>query len=220
MRASWVWSSAAALVVGSLLLVLAFAVNPLSQDVDPTAALRSAERSNGRWLGMAAIMFIASVCLTFGVPSVLTLLTGRGHGVGVVGAGLFAIGTIGLSSYAMVLVVVRALVLRDLLTPKDVASLMNDDAVAVFLGSWITAFLLGLVLLSAALFMARTVPMWVPVLVLVSLASQLVLGALGDFGTVLQFLALAVALTGVSMSAARAAQEPSVTHLVAGHRES
>ena len=132
-------------MVGSLLLVLAFAVNPLSQDVDPTAALRSAERSNGRWLGMAAIMFIASVCLTFGVPSVLTLLTGRGHGVGVVGAGLFAIGTIGLSSYAMVLVVVRALVLRDLLTPKDVASLMNDDAVAVFLGSWITAFLLGLV---------------------------------------------------------------------------
>ena len=207
-------------MVGSLLLVLAFAVNPLSQDVDPTAALRSAERSNGRWLGMAAIMFIASVCLTFGVPSVLTLLTGRGHSVGVVGAGLFAIGTIGLSSYAMVLVVVRALVLRDLLTPKDVASLMNDDAVAVFLGSWITAFLLGLVLLSAALFMARTVPMWVPVLVLVSLASQLVLGALGDFGTVLQFLALAVALTGVSMSAARAAQEPSVTHLVAGHRES
>lgn len=207
-------------MVGSLLLVLAFAVNPLSQDVDPTAALRSAERSNGRWLGMAAIMFIASVCLTFGVPSVLTLLTGRGHGVGVVGAGLFAIGTIGLFSYAMVLVVVRALVLRDLLTPKDVASLMNDDAVAVFLGSWITAFLLGLVLLSAALFMARTVPMWVPVLVLVSLASQLVLGALGDFGTVLQFLALAVALTGVSMSAARAAQEPSVTHLVAGHRES
>ena len=207
-------------MVGSLLLVLAFAVNPLSQDVDPTAALRSAERSNGRWLGMAAIMFIASVCLTFGVPSVLTLLTGRGHGVGVVGAGLFAIGTIGLSSYAMVLVVVRALVLRDLLTPKDVASLMNDDAVAVFLGSWITAFLLGLVLLSAALFMARTVPMWVPVLVLVSLASQLVLGALGDFGTVLQFLALAVALTGVSMSAARAAEEPSVTHLVAGHRES
>lgn len=207
-------------MVGSLLLVLAFAVNPLSQDVDPTAALRSAERSNGRWLGMAAIMFIASVCLTFGVPSVLTLLTGRGHGVGVVGAGLFTIGTIGLSSYAMVLVVVRALVLRDLLTPKDVASLMNDDAVAVFLGSWITAFLLGLVLLSAALFMARTVPMWVPVLVLVSLASQLVLGALGDFGTVLQFLALAVALTGVSMSAARAAQEPSVTHLVAGHRES
>ena len=207
-------------MVGSLLLVLAFAVNPLSQDVDPTAALRSAERSNGRWLGMAAILFIASVCLTFGVPSVLTLLTGRGHGVGVVGAGLFAIGTIGLSSYAMVLVVVRALVLRDLLTPKDVASLMNDDAVAVFLGSWITAFLLGLVLLSAALFMARTVPMWVPVLVLVSLASQLVLGALGDFGTVLQFLALAVALTGVSMSAARAAQEPSVTHLVAGHRES
>lgn len=207
-------------MVGSLLLVLAFAVNPLSQDVDPTAALRSAERSNGRWLGMAAIMFIASVCLTFGVPSVLTLLTGRGHGVGVVGAGLFAIGTIGLSSYAMVLVVVRALVLRDLLTPKDVAWLMNDDAVAVFLGSWITAFLLGLVLLSAALFMARTVPMWVPVLVLVSLASQLVLGALGDFGTVLQFLALAVALTGVSMSAARAAQEPSVTHLVAGHRES
>jgi hypothetical protein len=51
------------------------------------------------------------------------------------------------------------------------------------------------------------------------MASDLVLGALGDLGTVLQFLALAVALTGVSMSAARAAQEPTVTHLVAGRRE-
>lgn len=213
------WSSAAALVVGSLLLVLAFAVNPLSQDVDPAAALRSAEQADGRWLGMAAIMFIASVCLTFGVPSVMTLLTGRGHGLGVVGAGLFAVGTIGLSSYAMILVVVRALVLRELLTPKDVASLMDDDAVAVFLGTWITAFLLGLLLLSAALFMARTVPVWVPVVIVCSMASDLVLGALGDLGTVLQFLALAVALTGVSMSAARAAQEPTVTHLVAGRRE-
>jgi hypothetical protein len=215
-----VWSSAAALVVGSLLLVLAFAVNPLSQDVDPEVAIVSARRSDGRWLGMAAIMFIASVCLTFGIPSVLTLLTGRGHGVGIVGAGLFAIGTIGLSGYAMTLVVVRAMVLDELVTPKTVAGLMGNDAVAVFLAVWIAAFLLGLMLLSIALFVARTVPVWVPALIMGSLASQLVLGALGDLGTVLQFLALTVALTGVAMSAARAAQEPRVTHLVAEHRES
>ena len=44
--------------------------------------------------------------------------------------------------------------------------------------------------------------MWVRVLILVSMSGQLVLGWLGDFGALLQYLGLALAFTGLVVAAA------------------
>ena len=185
--------------------MLAFVINPFSQDDTTTEAIAAAQRYTGRWLAMAVIMFLSAVLLTLGLPSVLTLLTRRGRRLGVAGAILFSVGTIGLAGYGSVLVVLRAMVLRDVLEVGDVNDINDDPALVAFFGSWLFAFFAGLLLVAVALLRARTVPMWVPLLMLASLLSQFVLDALGDFGTVLQFLALTVAFTGIAISASTAA---------------
>ena len=139
--------------------MLAFDINPFSQDDTTTEAIAAAQRYTGRWLAMAVIMFLSAVLLTLGLPSVLTLLTRRGRRLGVAGAILFSVGTIGLAGYGSVLVVLRAMVLRDVLEVGDVNDINDDPALVAFFGSWLFAFFAGLLLVAVALLRARTVPM-------------------------------------------------------------
>ncbi len=209
MRSEWLAASASALVVGAMALVLGFLLNPLSQEAgDLGDAVALAEQAAGRWLGMAVLLFFASVCLTLGLPALMSLLNGRGRRLGAVAVGVFAVGTIGLASYGMLLVFLRAAILSDLVRIDRLERVTEDTGLLIFLGVWVASFYLGVLLLGIALLVARTTPRWVPVLFLAYVISQVTGDVLGDLGTVIQFFVLAVAFTGAAVAAA----ERSVRH--------
>jgi hypothetical protein len=114
MRSDWLPPSASALVVGAMVLVLGFLLNPLSQETsDIGEAVALAEQADGRWLGTAFLLFFASVCLTLGLPALLSLFDRRARRFGAIAVGLFSVGTVGLSAYGMLLVFLRAAMLND-----------------------------------------------------------------------------------------------------------
>lgn len=206
MRSDWLAPSASALVVGAMALVLGYLLNPLTQEAgDLSDAVLMAEQAAGRWLGMAALLFFASVCLTLGLPALLSLFDRRGRRLGVAAVGVFAVGTIGLSAYGMLLVFLRAAIMNDLIRLDRLERVTDDTGLLVFLGLWVGCFYLGVLLLGIALLVAGTTPRWVPALILVYVASQFIGDVLGDFGTVLQFFVLAIALTGAAVAAAERA---------------
>jgi hypothetical protein len=203
MRSDWLAPSASALVVGAMALVLGYLLNPLTQEAgDLSDAVLVAEQAAGRWLGMAALLFFASVCLTLGLPALMSLFERRGRRLGVVAVGVFAVGTIGLSAYGMLLVFLRAAIMNDLIRLDRLERVTDDTGLLVFLGLWVGCFYLGVLLLGIALLVARTTPRWVPALLLAYVASQFIGDVLGDLGTVLQFFVLAIAFTGAAVAAA------------------
>lgn len=202
MRSDWLPPSASALVVGAMALVLGYLLNPLSQETgDIGEAVALAEQADGRWLGTAFLLFFASVCLTLGLPALVSLFDRRARRFGAVAVGVFSVGTIGLSAYGMLLVFLRAAMLNDLVKVDRLEQVTQDTGLLVFLGAWIACFYVGLLLLGAALFLARTTPRWVPLLLVAYVVSQVVGDVLGDLGTVLQFFVLAIAFTGAAVSA-------------------
>jgi hypothetical protein len=204
MRSDWVQVSASALVIGAMSLVLGTLVNPVRAGQDAGATLRVVESSGGRWLAMAVMFFIASITLSLGLPAVLSLFEGRGRVTGLVAVSVFAVGTIGLSGYAMLMVFFRALVETDALkvSGAGLEQVTRDAGMSVFLFGWIACFYAGVVLLMLALFVARRTPTWVPVLFLVFLLLSPFASSLGRVGGAVQILAFAIALTGVAVSAA------------------
>lgn len=202
MRSEWLAPSASALVVGAMALVLGFVLNPLSQEAgDLVDAVVLAEHAAGRWLGMAAVLFFASVCLTLGLPALLSLFDRRGRRLGAVAVAVFAVGTIGLSAYGMLLVFLRAAILEDVLRVDRLDQVTEQTSLLVFLGVWLGCFYLGVLLLGIALFVAGTVPRWVPSLLVAYVVSQVTGDVLGDLGTVIQFFVLAIAFTGAAVAA-------------------
>jgi len=206
MRSEWLGTSAAVLVIGSIALTLAFATTPLPQDQPISVSAASAGRAPGQWMGSAGALFVASVGLTLGLPSLLWLMTGRDRWFGTIAVSVFAVGTIGMSGYAMVLVLLRSLLVEGLLVTEGLDHAMEETGTAVFFGAWLACFMLGLVLIAIGLWRARTVPRWVPLVLLAFVLSQVVPFPGGATGTVIQFAALTAALTGASMAANDAAQ--------------
>jgi hypothetical protein len=83
----------------------------------------------------------------------------------------------------------------------------DDTGLKVFLFGWVAGFYLGVLLIAVALFVARTVPRWVPSLLVVFVAMQPVVSHLGRVGMAAQVLALAVAFTGIAMAAVTGEQQ-------------
>ena len=206
MRADWLPPSASALVVGAMALVLGFLLNPLTQEAtDLGDAVALGEQAAGRWLGMAVLLFFASVCLTLGLPALMSLFDERGRRLGTVAVGVLTVGTIGLAAYGMLLVFLRAAILNDLIRVDRLEQVTEDTGLLLLLSLWVVGFYLGILLLGVALFLARTTPRWVPALFLGYVVSQIAGDVLGDLGTVLQFFVLAVAFTGAAVAAAERA---------------
>lgn len=196
--------SASALVIGAMSLVLGTLVNPIHAGQDAGATLRVVETSGGRWLAMAVMFFVASVTLSLGLPAVLSVFERRGRGTGLLAVCVFAVGTIGLAGYAMLMAFFRALVDRDALkvAGAGLEQVTKDAGLSVFLYGWIACFYAGVILLMLALFLARRTPTWVPLLLLVFLVLSPFASSLGRIGAAVQILALAIALTGVAFAAA------------------
>ncbi|HET9501624.1 MAG TPA: hypothetical protein VFO98_15325 [Marmoricola sp.] len=207
MRLDWISASAAALIIGSFSLVLGFLLNPLSQEQSIAQSLGDIDMATSQWLASAASLFFASVGMTLGVPALLSLLAPRFRRFALVAAGVFTFGTIGMSGYGFIMMFLRALALSDALVGGKVDDALKNAGLASFLGIWLGCFLLGLVLLAVGMLRVDSVPRWVPVLLLLFVLSQLLPDVGGDIGTVVQFLALAVAMTGAALAAHAAVVE-------------
>jgi hypothetical protein len=90
---------------------------------------------------------------------------------------------------------------------SELTGVTGDTGLKVFLFGWVAGFYLGVLLIAVALFVARTVPRWVPSLLVVFVAMQPVVSHLGRVGMAAQVLALAVAFTGIAMAAVTGEQQ-------------
>jgi hypothetical protein len=205
MQTDWVPISASALVVGVMALVFGALLNPLGAG-EAADTIRVVSQESGRTLGMAAMYFIASVAMTLGLPAILTLFRKRASRLGMTAVGVFLVGVIGTSGYALLLVFFRALVLEGSVKGGSLDDAARDLGLSIFLYGWIAAFFLGLVLLAVALFVAKPTPAWVPILLLVSVVLFPVVGPLGKLGQLLQLFAMAVAFTGMAIAAVTTGQ--------------
>jgi hypothetical protein len=201
MRSDWIPLSASALVIGVMALVFGSLLNPADADASSADTMRIVTQEGGRWLGMAVMYFGASVALTLGLPSLLSLFTGRGRRVGLLAVAVFSIGVIGTSGYAMLLVFFRALVKAGAIEDAKLEQVTADNGLGLFLYGWIAGFYVGLLLIAVALFVARKTPTWVPILLVVFVALFPVSAHIGKVGQVLQVMGLAVAFTGVAIAA-------------------
>ena len=201
MRTEWIPLSAAALVTGAMALVLGALLNPLTGDPTPAQTLAVAEHEDMRWLGMAIAYFAGAVALTLGMPTLLSLFIGRGRGLGVLAVCVFAVGIVGMAGFAMLMVFYKALLVHHALRTGALENVATDSGLTGILYVWIGGFLLGILLIALALFRARRTPVWVPVLLLAFLVLTPFASSFGQTGSAIQLMAMAVAFTGVAMTA-------------------
>jgi hypothetical protein len=132
---------------------------------------------------------------------VLSLFVRRGRSLGLIAVGVFSVGAIGLSGFAMLMVFMRTLVIQDLLKSTSLDRLTGDLGLSLFLYGWIAGFYLGVLLIALALFVARKTPVWVAALLVLFVVALPFAQHLGRVGSALQVLALAVAFTGIATAA-------------------
>lgn len=199
MRIDWVPFSASALVAGATALSVGSLLMPASEDSGDS--LRIVQEQGGQWMAVAGLYFFASVALTIGLPSVLTLFDRRGSRTGLTALAVFTVGCVGIAGFAMLLAFFRALALNDSVSAASLDEVTSDPGLAVFLYGWIGAFYLGELLLGIALLMAGTTPRWVPVLLLVHVALFPLSSLLPASVQPLTALLITVSLAGVGISA-------------------
>lgn len=201
MRNEWVPMSASALVIGSMSLVFGSVLNPADPGASAAQMLSVVTEQSARWLGMAVMFTFASVTLTLGLPAVLTLFERRGRAVALVGVVVFCVGAIGTCGYAMLMVFFRATVVAGALRGDQLQEVTDEPGLAFFLAGWVGCFYGGALLLAVALWMARTTPRWVPLLLLAFVAMLPFASHLGRVGSALQVMAFAAAFTGLAVTA-------------------
>jgi len=210
-RSDWVPLSASALVVGAMSLVFGSLLNPSRSGESTMQTLHVVEEDGGRWLAMAVMYFFASLALTLGLPTILTLLDRRGRKVGLVGLALFTVGAVGTCGFAMLMVFFKALVSANAIVASAVDTAAKDQGLAYFLYVWIGGFYGGILLIAIGLFLSRTTPRWVPALLGLFVLVLPVSSQLGRVGSAIQVMALAVAFTGIAMAAVTGDYKRSLT---------
>lgn len=201
-KTDWVPFSAALLLTGALALALGSLLIPSSDG--GTDTMRIVEDQGGQWMAAAAIYLVASVFLTLGLPTTLVLLQGRGRTLGLVSAVVLEFGFIGTAGYAMLMVFFRALVRTHTIVGQAIDDVAQDAGLRVFLVAWIAGFVLGELLLGLALLRARTVPRWVPLVLILHVVAVVVSTLLPDpvgKATILLFVA---GMAGIAITATAA----------------
>jgi hypothetical protein len=198
-RMDWLPISAALLVTGALALCLGSFLLPSSDGTAET--LRIVQHQGGQWLTVAAILFLASVCLTLGLPTIFTLFDGRGWILALVSAIVLEIGFIGTAGFSMLMVFFRSLVITDALRDKGLEDATSEAGLTVFLVGWVAALYLGELLLGIALLRARATPRWVPLALIAHAASVLVSSLLPDIVGKALILLLVAGFCGIAIQA-------------------
>lgn len=195
----WLPVSAALLVTGALALCLGSFLLPSSDGADDS--LRIVQEQGGQWLTVAAILFLASVCLTLGMPTILTLFERRGWALAMISAIVLEVGFIGIAGFSMLMVFFRSLVLTDALRDQGLEDATSEAGLTVFLYGWIIALYLGELLLGLALLRARVTPRWVPFALMAHAVSVLVSPFLPELASKALILLLVAGFCGIAIQA-------------------
>jgi len=198
-RMDWVPVSAALLLTGALALCLGGFLLPQSDN--GADSLRIVQEQGGQWMAAAVILFIASICLSLGLPAILTLLQRRGWTVGVIAAAVLEVGFIGTAGFAMLMAFFRALVVTDTVKTQGINDLASDAGLAVFLYAWIAGLYLGELLLAIALLRARTTPRWVPLALVAHVVTFPISGLLPEYLSKATVLLLLLGFAGIAIQA-------------------
>lgn len=197
MRTDWLPVSAALLLTGALALALGSILLPSSDGTAET--LRVVQQRGGVWMAAAAIYFVASVCLTLGLPAIVTLFEHRGRMLGLVSAVVLELGFIGTAGFAMLMVFFRALVETDAIVDGGLDEVAHNTGLLVFLYAWIVGFLAGELLLGIALLRARAVARWIPFVLILHVATVLVSTLLPDWFAKATILLFVAGMAGVAI---------------------
>jgi len=184
-----------------LVVLGALAMPPTSEVGQVVDAI---EHQDAAWLMASASFFLASVALTMGLPAILTLIPERQQLAGMIGLWIWAVGTIGTSALAAFLILFRATVRVVEISAEDVEQLGRDPVLSLSLLFVIGAFYLGELAVALVLLRSRAVTSWVPVLLLLHVASAPVNQLLPAELQGLQAIVLGVALMGLSVKAVEA----------------
>lgn len=195
----WLPYAAAALATGASALIMGALTLPSSPD--GTELVSTLQASPDRWLLASAAFMYAAFALTLGIPTFLHLIKKRGRTTGQVGAVILAFGTIGTAGYAAMLILFRALVVHAVVGEREIDLLSRDAGLLVYMGAFVLAFEVGLVILAVALLMAGTVARWIPVLMIGYAAILPFLRLIPEWWHGVHSLILGVALIGVAVSA-------------------
>jgi hypothetical protein len=198
-RMDWLPISAALLVTGALALCLGSFLLPSSDGTAET--LRIVQDRGGQWLTVAAIFFLASVCLTLGLPTIFTLFDRRGWTLALVSAIVLEIGFIGTAGFSMLMVFFRSLVITDALRDQGLEDATSEAGLTVFLVGWVVALYLGELLLGIALLRARATPRWVPLALIAHAVSVLASPVLPDVVGKALVLLLVAGFCGIAIQA-------------------
>jgi hypothetical protein len=201
MRSQWIPVSASALVIGVMALLLGSVLNPTDSGDSVGQTLRVVADQGPRWVAVAVLYFCASIAMTLGLPTILSLFRRRARWLGMAGTGVLSLGVIGMSGYAMLMVFLHALVKANAINMENIDTATSDLGLSIFLYVWIGGFVGGVLLIALALWRAGETPRWVPVLMLVFIGLFPVSSHIGRLGSALQVFALAVAFTGIAMAA-------------------
>jgi hypothetical protein len=195
----WLPVSAALLLTGALALCLGVVLLPSSDDATDT--LNIVQDQGGQWLTVAVILFIASVCLTLGLPTILTLFVRRGRSLGLISAIVLEVGFIGTAGFAMLMVFFRALVVSDALRDNGLNDAASEAGLTAFLYVWIAGLYLGELLLGIALLRAKTTPRWVPLALVLHALSFTVSSFLPELLGNAMILLLVAGYAGIAIQA-------------------
>jgi len=195
----WIPASAAAFVTGAMALTFGSLLLPSGSSTADT--LQVVRDQDGRWLAAAVIFFIASVALTLGLPSALSLFDRRGRTLGMVSAVVLAVGFLGTAGYSMLIVFFRAIALETSLSGSQLDKAVHEAGLTVFLYGWIAGFYLGELLLAIALLRAGTTQKWVPLVLFAHVATLTISSFLPHMLSSVLVLLVAVGFAGVAIEA-------------------
>lgn len=197
-------------------LVLGQMLNPSGSIQSPATVLEIAGDSSARWMAMSVLFFAAAVGLVLGLPCVLSLFTGRGRVLGMVGVGIFSVGAISLAGFSALMLTFRALAVNQAVELNLVDDVVADGGLSVMLNVWAFSFLGGVAVIAVALFRSRRTPVWVPGLLAAFLVLQFVPLSDGRVVSAIGLLAFAAGLTGIATSATSSAPPGSPLDSVPG----
>ncbi|MGN0063468.1 MAG: hypothetical protein ACI379_04445 [Nocardioides sp.] len=150
---------------GAVLMVLGALTLPLGGSMHDVLASTADEP--GRWNLGAGAMLLASLGLSLGVPTVLSLTSSSTRRLGLLGAWVWSIGTIGLAGVAALGLGFQAVGTRLDLSTEEATHLVTDPGLLLLVQGVGLAFHGGELMVAVALLRARRVPLWAPTLMIV-----------------------------------------------------
>jgi hypothetical protein len=193
--------AAIGLVAGPLLLMVGSLVDPAWSD-DSAEYVQEVADASGRYVVAGAVWTIGTLLFVAGALGLVRLLRRRaGITLGQAGATLLTVGLIALTpALAFNALEVAVVDTADQQTAAAISD-ASEDSVALaiyFFGAFLGGIVLGSLLLAVALIRRRIVPIWSPILLIVSMVAAFAIGNT-SVGSALSFLLLTAALVPLAL---------------------